>query len=670
MLYNGDLKQPIEIMIMYFRQLANYLKVKITHKKALPISIVFLLLSVVSSSLHYMILFPGNNLSWISWVIAVVIFSYSFAPRNFSIKKILGKIKRRDLFIGLFVTLLYFTTHLWNISSAPWNQNGLFDDAAWDIYFAKNQVFSGAPFQPAFFDSVGLISREVVFHYYISGLFKVFGYNLPVFNFSLLILGFVTVFFTTFIIHRIFNDTRVTLLSALIINFFPLHYMHIFMGHRYAIAAPLMVVSLYFLYTALSNKSLFRVATSALFAALCLSSAIMGKQYILGLALSFLAYLIFRKRKESLKEGFAFTLVWITGFIISATPLLIYIIFNYQAYVLREQGLLREFFSLFLNGGVGAIRPYVDGLIELFFAKHTFQRQFLPDFPIIPLGYYLLLIPGLFIALLKKRFEIVFLSIIPTLGALVSGSYDFRVLLSVPIWVIAMAFSLNHIFSSKRIASKLYLVIGLAAAGLGLIPSISYLWNISKNPNYLYLLPHKDVAISRLVQDIVAGTIRKKEVESSKGVLGITTIKDEIKQDEFRREMDSARPQYDTLFCPYSSYAIAHLFLQDFDDKKILSFCNQGIQLLKTPKEIFEDNFKAILNYVSSDKDLKMIWEVSDKSEAVIEIFSKYKKYGSEEIITKSVDGRDFSLYVLTIASKNIKSFQRDIKMLSSKEKL
>jgi hypothetical protein len=37
----------------------------------------------------------------------------------------------------------------------------------------------------------------------------------------------------------------------------------------------------------------------------------------------------------------------------------------------------------------------------------------------------------------------------------------------------------------------------------GLITSSSYILKVSKNPNYQHFLPHKDVAVSRLVQDIV-----------------------------------------------------------------------------------------------------------------------------------------------------------------------
>ncbi len=588
---------------------------------------------------------------WMSWVLAVILFSYSFLARIIPFRNVNKLILRQDFLIALFIIVLYWSTHLWNFSSAPWNQNGLFDDAAWDIYYAKDHIFNGMPIQAAFFDDVGYISREVVFHYYISISFILFGYNLLVFNISLMVLGFVTVLFTSFLIHRLFNNAFLTCLSALILNFFPLHYMHVFMGHRYAIAAPLMVVSLFFLYTSFINKSFFRVTLSAFFAALCWGSAIMGKQYIAGLVLAATCVLIFGKKQWRSKENIAIALVWIASFLISATPLLVYILFNYNVYTLREHGFLQGFYSQFQTGGLSGIKPYIDQLSELFFTKHTFKRVFLPDFQIIPLSYYMLLIPGLVIAFFKRRFELIFLSFIPVVGSFVSGSYDFRVLFSVPIWVVCIAMTLDLLNKSiksqpRSIIPKIVCIVGYALILPGLILSIVYLWKVSEDPNYVYFLPHKDVAVSRLVQDIVVGSLNPMV---------------EMKHDELNRKVDISLIPYDSLVCPYSAYAIIHVYLQNYEDKKILSFCNQGIQLLKTSGEIMKDNVYAILNYKPQNKDLKLIWEVSDKSVDSIGIFSKYKKYGWEATIFDTIDGISFSIYILTIKKENIQRFQQEI---------
>ena len=615
----------------------SYFWTRVIHKNSLYVSFLFFLLSSLFSFLHFSNVCHGSSISLVSWIASTITFIYSFLPQHLSVKK-------STLLIFVFVAVLYFISHLLNFSHSPWNTNGLFDDAAWDIYFANNHIFNGTPFQAAFFDNVGYISREAVFHYYISIFFKLFGYNLLVFNISLLILGFITVLFTTLIVQSLFNHTLLTLISAVIINFFPLHFTHIFAGHRYAISAPLMTVSLYFLYSALSNNSYLKMATSGIFAALCVGSSVIGKQYLYGLVLCIPFFLYTQRKLRMPKEKIIGILVWMVGFILAATPLIFYVLFNHSDYNIRERNIIQEFFLQYQNGGVSALQPYLDQIKEVFLSKNTYRRWFLPDFYVIPPAYYLLMLPGLFLAFVKKRFEIVFLAIIPVAAAFFSGAYDFRVLFAVPIWVISMAFSLNWLFRHKRFGCGI--VVGFVCVVLGLFPSIKYLWGVSKNPNYFWLLPHKDVAVSRLVQDIV---------------VGIKSPTSSMKWDEFRRKINFSSITYDTLVCPLGAYAIMHLYLQNFDDKKILSFIDQGTQLLSTPDEILKYNTQAIANYLPTNKDLKMVWEVSEKTNDIIRMFSRYNKYGSEEIISDSVDGIPFSLYVLTIKNENLKQFKTEI---------
>src|SRR3990172_1364650 len=78
-------------------------------------------------------------------------------------------------------------------------------------------------------------------------------------------------------------------------------------------------------------------------------------------------------------------------------------------------------------------------------------------------------------------------------------------------------------------------------------------------------------------------------------------------------------------------------------------------------KTILKNNLNAIIKYQTTGKDLKLIWEVSEKSEKIIDAFSKYKNFGSEETLSDSVDGSAFSLYILTITNENITRFQKAI---------
>jgi hypothetical protein len=538
----------------------------------------------------------------------------------------------------LFVTILYWVTHLWNFTGAPWNQNGLFDDAAWDIYFSKLHVFHG-PVAAAYFDSVGNISREVVFHYYITIFFKLFGYNLLVFNISLLVLGFVTVLFTTLVIHKMFHKWWVTGLSAIILNFFPLHFLQIFMGHRYAIVAPIMMVSYYFLYIAVTQRSRVASAVSGVFAALCVGSAIMGRQYLYGLIATVICIVCVPGMREKLKKMLPVIMCWAGSFLIAGMPLILYILFNREAYFIREQGLTKEFFGHLQTEGVRGILPYVSQLGEIFFSQYSSRRQFVSGFYAIPLPYYFFLIPGLIIAIRRHRIEIFWLSLIPIAGAFISGSYDFRVLMATPFWLIAMAMCLDAIRLSPAFICGIAIVVVS-----GLIPSIRYIWFVAQDPNSEYLLPHADVAVSRLVQDIAAGVSKPKS---------------SMKRDEFNRV--NTNSIYDILVTPKSAYAIMHLYLQNFNDKQILSFSDGGIELLQTPGELLADNLKAIAAYKPHGKDLWLIWEQSDKVDSIIRYFSQYKRYGGENIISGSVDGRAYSLYIVTIKGENIVQFQKEV---------
>ena len=75
-----------------------------------------------------------------------------------------------------------------------------------------------------------------------------------------------------------------------------------------------------------------------------------------------------------------------------------------------------------------------------------------------------------------------------------------------------------------------------------------------------------------------------------------------------------------------------------------------------------KNNLNAIIKYQTSGKDLKLIWEVSKKSERIIDVFSKYKFFGSEETLSATIDGSPFSLYILTINNENIIRFQKAIR--------
>jgi hypothetical protein len=609
----------------------------------------------VATVLHYTGAFPGNALTWAAWIIAVAAYIGSFRVGLRMEWRGLRSAAASEAGIGVLVAALYVPTHLWNYTTAPWNNYGIFDDAAWDVYFARNHAFTG-PFQAAFYDDVGAISRETVFHYYIEAFFRLFGHNLFVFNMALVVLGFVTVLFTTLVVHRLFRKPLVTALAALMVNFLPLHYLHVYVGHRYASAAPLMMCALYFAYSAFQNRSYARGGLSALFAALCFGSAIMGKQFIVAFAVTGLLVPLLERRRWREPQTRGLWLAWVVAFLISAIPLLTYIVFNREDYFRRDQGLLSDFLAAFAAAGYAGVQSYFQGMFELFFAPDTFSRLWLHDYPLVPLADWLLLIPGAVLALLRRRIELLLLAIVPVGSAFLAGASDFRVLLAAPIWIVLMAYTLDALIPRRlrarppaRATSPGRLALaGLAVAVvlLGVLPSAGYLWRVSTQPQAQFLLRHRDVAVSRLIQDVVAGSERPSA---------------ELKGDEFNRSPTAVSERTDALVCPEQAYAVANLYLQSFRHREALAFCDGGNQALLGQDGVLPANLKALEAYRPRDRDLVLLWEESDLARSAIEAFGPFERFGTVRTYDGSVDGEPYSVRVLRIPAAQVAPFREAV---------
>src|SRR5207247_1617782 len=95
---------------------------------------------------------------------------------------------------------------------------------------------------------------------------------------------------------------------------------------------------------------------------------------------------------------------------------------------------------------------------------------------------------------------------------------------------------------------------------------------------------------------------------------------------------------------------------------KILSFC-AGLPCsgVMTEQDVWNANKRAILSYVSSGKDLKLIWERDPKTERIIRMFQTLRELGTEDSISFSFGGRVRTFYVLNIPNKNIQQFQQGV---------
>ena len=246
----------------------------------LGLSLLALLVCVFAGIAHYRKASWGDPWQPIGWLLSMFFLLAAFlpGPRELADRfEVFGKSKTAFF---LFWILFFVVSHLWNFRTAPWNGDALFDESGWDLWYLKSYVI-GHPYQPAWFHIV--ISRETLFHYYVWGFLKLFGFNILSYQAALFCLWLTTYVFTLLLVDLFFKSYIVTSVTALIFNFLPFAFIYTFAGYRYPMAVALAVVSLYFLHVGFRNGSLFCLSLGGIAAGLCLASSISGKQYLLAL---------------------------------------------------------------------------------------------------------------------------------------------------------------------------------------------------------------------------------------------------------------------------------------------------------------------------------------------------------------------------------------------------
>src|SRR6184192_2849135 len=425
----------------------------------LGFSIVSLAICAWAGAAHYRQAAWGGPWQPIGWLLSMLFLLAAFFPgRERPAAGFKSLIKLKTAFF-LFWILFFVVSHLWNFRTAPWNGNALFDESGWDLWYLKTYVINH-PYQPAWFHFP--ISRETLFHYYVWGFLKLFGFNILAYQAALLVIWLTTFLFTLLLVDLFFESYVVTSFAALILNFLPFAFIYTFAGYRYPMAVALALVSLYFLYLGFRKASRFCLALGGIAAGLCLASSISGKQYLLALIIAAPLYGAFYWK--SLTKSLTWTSIAIVsyGFLAAATPILLYIAFNRNDYTLYESGFLRDFWHAARSAPFPAgIRPYTDQLWSCFFRVPAL-RFFIPDTLPIPLPYYWLLVPGFALALWQKRFEIVLLAVIPVGGAFIAKAIENRLLLPIPFWVILMSFTVAGIVKLRR-WQGVQIILGLLA---------------------------------------------------------------------------------------------------------------------------------------------------------------------------------------------------------------
>ncbi|HXM30176.1 MAG TPA: hypothetical protein VN957_29405 [Chthoniobacterales bacterium] len=408
----------------------------------MSLSVVSLVLCALGATAHYLKWAWENPWQLVGWLLSMVFLLIAFLPGPSELRANFKSVIKPKTAFFVFWVLFFVVAHLWDFRTAPWNGDGLFEDASVDLLFLKTHVTS-RPFQAAWFHFYGPIAHETLLHYYLWPWLHLFGYNILTNEVALLGLWCTVFLFTLLLTDLFFQSYVVTSVIALVFTFLPFAFIYTFVGYHYAMTVPLCVASLYFLYVGFKTDCSFCLSLGGIAAGLCLASSLLSKQYLIALLCSIGLRAVFdwNRLKQSLNWPQVFTVIY--GFTAAATPILAYIVFNLHDYTYHESPYMGRFLQAVRgHPSPNDISYYVTQLWRLFFSVPG-PRLFLGDVLPIPLPYYFFLLPGIVLALLKKRFEIVLLGTIPVVAAFISGGgvIEHRLLLAIPFWIILMSFS-------------------------------------------------------------------------------------------------------------------------------------------------------------------------------------------------------------------------------------
>src|SRR5436189_1611976 len=619
-------------------------------------SLISLVICAWAAAAHYRNLAWGDAWQPIGWLLSMFFLLCAFLPDPRGMATGFKSLIKPKTAFFLFWILFFVVSHLWNFRTAPWNGDALFDESGNDLGYLKSNVI-GHPYQAAWFH--GVISRETLFHYYLWGFLKLFGFNILSYEAALFVIWLTAFVFTLLLVDLFFRSYVVTSITALVLNFLPFAFIYTFVGYRYPLTVALAVVSLYFLHLGFRTTSRVYLSLGGIAAGLCLASSIPGKQYLLALVIAAPLYAVFYWR--SLKRSVTWTSLAIVvyGFLAAAMPILCYIIFRHGDYTYYEGTYIRDFWHA-LRGTPAPhdVRYYVTGLWNCFFAAHFWPRLLFPDFLPIPLPYYWLLLPGFVLALWQKHFEVVLLATLPVVGVFISGgpAVEQRLLVAIPFWIILISFTVAWLLKLPP-WPRVQIVFG-ALAGLilldGLVSSIRYIYSKTKSPFSIHHYAQHQVAVSRFLKHVVVGQQHPGPPH--------------LEWDEFYRIKGIPDPPYDTFICQNDAYSIIHLFLHDYDANKILSFCaDLPFFSVMTEQDVWNANKKAIASYAPTNKDLKLIWERNPETERIITRFQSLRGIGTEDSISFSFGGRTRTFYVLNIPNSSIRQFQKRVKALPAR---
>src|SRR5881227_2111956 len=292
----------------------------------LGLSVISLAICASSGAAHYRKATWGDPWQPIGWLLSMLFLLAAFFPgRERPATGFKSLIKLKTAFF-LFWILFFVVSHLWNFRTAPWNGDALFDESGNDLGYLKSNVI-GHPYQAAWFH--GVISRETLFHYYVWGFLKLFGFNILSYEAALFVIWLTAFVFTLLLVDLFFGSYIVTSIAALSFNFLPFAFIYTFVGYRYPMTIVFCVVSLYFLHLGFKTTSRFYLSLGGIAAGLCLASSIPGKQYLLTLVIAAPLYAVFSWRSLKRTVAWSSLALIVYSFLAAAVPILCYIIFRF-----------------------------------------------------------------------------------------------------------------------------------------------------------------------------------------------------------------------------------------------------------------------------------------------------------------------------------------------------
>src|SRR5213592_1314019 len=271
-------------------------------------SLISLVICAWAAAAHYRNLAWGDAWQPIGWLLSMFFLLCAFLPDPRGMATGFKSLIKPKTAFFLFWILFFVVSHLWNFRTAPWNGDALFDESGNDLGYLKSYVI-GHPYQASYFH--GVISRETLFHYYVWGFLKLFGFNILSYEAALFVIWLTAFVFALLLVDLFFRSYVVTSITALVFNFLPFAFIYTFVGYRYPMTVLLGVASLYFLHLGSRTSSGLALSLSGIAAGLCLASSTVGKQYILALMLWAICYAgLHWRRLKQIKWNWAATVAY------------------------------------------------------------------------------------------------------------------------------------------------------------------------------------------------------------------------------------------------------------------------------------------------------------------------------------------------------------------------